>query len=70
MGPVPQDLLSFSVIPGRCFRMVQPDGSIHPSHCEEPVTVQGQFTDGAGKRWTVSACERHAAALDRPQSAR
>jgi hypothetical protein len=69
VASVAQDLLSFAVIPGRCFRMIQPDGGTHPDHCREPVAARGKFKDGSGKVWTVDACESHARELAEQPSA-
>jgi hypothetical protein len=55
---------SFALISGHCFRMIQAeDGTGHAQHCPYAVLWRGRFQDGAGKWWTVSACDGHRADL-------
>jgi hypothetical protein len=64
---------AFMVTPGRCFRLVErPTAHGQPDHCSAPVAWHGTFTDRAGKRHQVDACDGHAGHLDtrRPASPR
>jgi hypothetical protein len=51
---------AFTVVPGRCFRLVeQPTAHGQPDHCPAQVVWHGTFTDRAGKRHQVDACDGH-----------
>jgi hypothetical protein len=55
---------SFMVTPGRCFRLVERlNAHGQPDHCSAPVVWRGTFTDRAGHRHQVDACESHAGDL-------
>jgi hypothetical protein len=59
---------AFALLPGRCFRMVHAeDGTGHAQHCPYITEWRGRFQDGAGKWWTVKACDGHRADLDAVQ---
>ena len=57
---------AFTIIPGRCFRMVHLPGVGHPFHCVEPVAWHGRFQAGDDRLWRVGACEGHARVLGAP----
>lgn len=57
---------SFSVQPGRCFRLVTSsavDSQASPNQCANPVEFQGRFKDKAGKWHKVESCIDHAGDL-------
>jgi hypothetical protein len=45
--PIP---FSFTVIPGRCLRLIY-SPQIQAMHCPEPPAWKGIWKDGKGKRW-------------------
>jgi hypothetical protein len=52
---------SFTVMPGRCLRLItRPTAHGDPDHCPEPVVWRGTFTDRAGRRREFDACDGHA----------
>jgi hypothetical protein len=64
MGPAEHYAESFTVTPGRCFRLItRPTAHGQPDHCTEPVVWRGRFTDRVGRRWEVDSCDGHAADL-------
>jgi hypothetical protein len=60
-----QVLNGFFVQQGRCFRMIA-SPQIQATHCDEPASWRGGFTDANGKIHRVSSCEGHAHALQEP----
>jgi hypothetical protein len=55
----------FTVTPDRCFRLVnRPDAHGQPDHCAAPVVWHGTFTDRAGQRHQVDACDGHVGDLE------
>jgi hypothetical protein len=63
--PRPYYAEAFTVMPGRRFRLITRPGHRDPNHCPEPVVWHGTFTDRAGKRHELDACDGHASDLDR-----
>jgi hypothetical protein len=61
-APVPY---SFTVLPGRCFRLVY-SNQLRATHCHEPVAWKGIWRDRKGKSHYVEACREHAPKLRRP----
>ena len=55
---------SFTVMPGRCFRLItRLTAHGQPDHCPEAVVWRGRFTDRAGRRHEVDACDGHTSDL-------
>lgn len=50
---------AFTLTPGRCFRMVDCDGSASPTYCPEPVMWRGQRRALNKRRYQVEPCEGH-----------
>jgi hypothetical protein len=64
---VKEPLKSFTIEPGRCFRMVRdpvPERRGHKTHCPEPVVASGRFRSEGKKTYTVDACAEHAGELE------
>jgi hypothetical protein len=57
---------AFTIIPGRCFRMIQLPGVDHPTHCSQPVAAHGRFRAADDRLYRVDACEGHADDLTAP----
>ncbi len=52
----------FTLIPGRCFRMVtdpEPRRRAQPGHCEKPVVWRGRFRTRGEDIYRVDACDGH-----------
>lgn len=47
-----------ALFPGQCFRVVR-DSNGEPVQCPNPVVTQGWWSDAAGDRIAVEACEAH-----------
>jgi hypothetical protein len=57
---------AFTILPGRCFRMVtdpEPRRLGHPDHCDEPVVWRGRFRTRGERVYRVDACEGHGGEL-------
>jgi hypothetical protein len=59
---------SFTVVPGRCFRLITRPGHDDPDHCPAAVVWHGRFKDRAGKRHEVDACDVDAGDLEACQA--
>jgi hypothetical protein len=58
--PVAGDLLlSWSIRPGHCFRMVY-DHKLQADHCRKPVGWKGIWKDPKGRSHYVQTCGEHA----------
>jgi hypothetical protein len=56
---------AFSLLPGRCFRMVtRHGGGAGPTHCPEPVVWRGSWRAPKGRGYRIEACDGHPPALD------
>ncbi len=52
----------FTLLPGRCFRMVtdpEPRKRGHATHCAEPVIWRGRFRSAGEQIYRVDACAEH-----------
>jgi hypothetical protein len=66
MRPSERYAESFTVMPGRCFRLIsRPTAHGQPDHFPERVAWRGTFTDRAGRRHEVDACDGHVGDLHR-----
>jgi len=57
---------SFTLTPGRCFRMVtdpEPRRRGQPGHCEAPVVWRGRFRTRSEDIYRVDACAQHGGEL-------
>jgi hypothetical protein len=59
MPEAPYYAEAFSLLPGRCFRMVTHHGEAGPTHCPTPVTWRGSWRAPNGRRYWVDACQGH-----------
>jgi hypothetical protein len=52
-------------LPGSCFRLIERlTAHAQPDHCPAPVRWRGTFTDRAGRRHQLDACDDHASDLE------
>jgi hypothetical protein len=58
-APAPYYAEAFSLMPGRCFRLIARDGEGGPTHCPEPPVWRGSWRAPDGRRYRVEACQGH-----------
>jgi hypothetical protein len=59
---------AFSLMSGRCFRLVAHSGEAGPTHCPEPVAWRGSWKAPNGRRYRIEACEGHRPVPDEDSS--
>jgi hypothetical protein len=50
---------AFTLMPGRCFRLISGGEGGGPTHCPEPPVWRGSWRAPNGRRYQVEACDGH-----------